>query len=87
MFGSTMQNNGLGSTVIELRGNKVDEKPPAPYEVCRGTGLQHGVVCSECQGKVYRLREMTEPDECAVCGIGAYRIERDRGYLRGAQRQ
>ncbi|MGA7274308.1 MAG: hypothetical protein WBX14_05625, partial [Candidatus Udaeobacter sp.] len=31
--------------------------------------------------------KITEPAECAVCGIGAYRIERCRGYLRGAQRQ
>ena len=33
MFGNTTQNNGLGSTVIELRGNKMNEKLPAPYEV------------------------------------------------------
>jgi hypothetical protein len=34
--------------------------------------------------KSARLREMTEPAECAVCGIGAYRIERCRGVLRRA---
>ena len=33
------------------------------------------------------LREMTEAAECAVCGIGGYRIERCRGVLRRAQRQ
>jgi hypothetical protein len=27
---------------------------------------------------------MTEPAECAVCGIGVYRIERCRGVLRRA---
>jgi hypothetical protein len=37
--------------------------------VYRGSGLRHGMVCSECQGKGYRLREMTEPAECAVCEL------------------
>ena len=33
----------------------MNEKLPAPCEACRGSGLRHGVVCSECQGKGYRL--------------------------------
>jgi hypothetical protein len=33
----------------------MNEKLPAPCEACRGSGLRHGAVCSECQGKGYRL--------------------------------
>ena len=35
--------------------NQMNEKLPAPCEACRGSGLRHGAVCSECQGKGYRL--------------------------------
>jgi hypothetical protein len=33
----------------------MDEKLPAPCEHCRASGLRHGSVCEECQGKGYRL--------------------------------
>jgi DnaJ-class molecular chaperone len=33
----------------------MDEKLPAPCEHCRASGLRHGSVCDECQGKGYRL--------------------------------
>jgi hypothetical protein len=33
----------------------MDEKLPAPCERCRASGLRHGSVCDECQGKGYRL--------------------------------
>jgi hypothetical protein len=42
MFGNTTLNTGLGSTVIELRGNKMNGKLPAPCEVCGGSRLRHG---------------------------------------------
>jgi len=35
--------------------NQMNEKLPAPCEACRGSGLRRGAVCSECQGKGYRL--------------------------------
>lgn len=31
------------------------EKLPAPCEPCLGSGVRHGSVCSDCQGKGYRL--------------------------------
>ena len=33
----------------------MNEKLPAPCEPCRASGLRHGSVCGECQGKGYRL--------------------------------
>jgi hypothetical protein len=33
----------------------MNEKLPAPCEHCRASGLRHGSVCNECQGKGYRL--------------------------------
>jgi hypothetical protein len=77
MLGNTTQNTGLDSVVIELRRAR-----------CAGVrGCDTEWYAASAKAKGYRLREMTEPAECAVCGIGAYRIERCRGYLRGAQRQ
>jgi hypothetical protein len=35
--------------------NQMNEKLPAPCEACRGSGLRHGSVCDECQGKGYQL--------------------------------
>jgi len=35
--------------------NQMNEKLPAPCEACHGSGLRHGAVCGECQGKGYRL--------------------------------
>src|SRR5271167_812563 len=34
---------------------RMNEKLPAPCEACRGTGMRHGALCGECQGKGYRL--------------------------------
>jgi hypothetical protein len=33
----------------------MDEKLPAPCGHCHASGLRHGSVCDECQGKGYRL--------------------------------
>jgi hypothetical protein len=33
----------------------MNEKLPAPCEACRGTGMHHGGLCSQCQGKGYYL--------------------------------
>jgi hypothetical protein len=33
----------------------MNEKLPAPCEACRGTGMRHGGLCSQCQGKGYYL--------------------------------
>jgi hypothetical protein len=35
--------------------NRMDEKLPAPCERSRASGLRHGSVSDECQGKGYRL--------------------------------
>jgi hypothetical protein len=44
-----------GADVCGQRPKQMNEKLPAPCEACRGSGLRHGAVCSECQGKGYRL--------------------------------
>jgi len=33
----------------------MNEKIPAPCEPCHGSGMHHGNVCSDCQGKGYRM--------------------------------
>jgi hypothetical protein len=33
----------------------MDEKLPIPCDACSASGLRHGAVCAECQGKGYRL--------------------------------
>jgi hypothetical protein len=46
---------GGGSSYKSIETKRMNEKLPAPCEACRGSGLRHGSVCSECQGKGYRL--------------------------------
>lgn len=44
-----------GCATIGVISYEMNEKLPAPCEACRGSGLRHGAVCGECQGKGYRL--------------------------------
>jgi hypothetical protein len=40
---------------FEMDRYQMNEKLPAPCEACRGSGIRHGAVCSECHGKGYRM--------------------------------